>query len=392
MSKRHVEIAYIKHGDAIEEYRALKGEAEWKMADSIKPYIQEIIESTRGRRSLILGNDDKFHRAEIDVHTFITMPTDKKRSYIATILVRLWYAIRTFFFFVRYRPKVIVVFGKFFHLFFPYFYAKLFGAKIVMVMTGYIGWETNRFLKRILVAPFIKILKTEQVGLILSRGKSPEIELASFGLDNDKIKIFFPEYPPEFFDILDIDEEFDRDFELFFLGRFHTDKGFMDLPEMLKKLDNKKVRLNAIGWGFEEELFKEKIREYCLENQVRIIGPKESKYVYSYLRHADILLIPTKQDTLCKVSIEGVLSLAPVVAYDIGGIKYNVIDGKTGYIIEPEDMDSFVLAIKKIIENPEIHEKMRQNAKEDRERFLKTETTFSQLVGDFIEENIDSAR
>lgn len=381
---KRVDIAFIKHGDVVDEYLAVKGEAEWKMADSLKPYIQEFVETADGRPALIIGNDEQSKRLERENNILITQPTDKKRPYLISLIVRLWFALRTFLLLVSYRPKIVVVAGNFHNVFVPNLYSIFYKSKIVVVMTGLIGWEARRFLKRMLIKPFINILHKDRVGLILSRGYSAKKELKEYGFIDNNIKVFFPEYPDEFFTVFDIKEEFNREFELIFLGRFASDKGFMDLPEILRRLDDKRVRLNVIGWGFEEGLFKQKVAEYGLEKQVRIIGHKQSRYCYSYLSKADVLLVPTKQDTLCKVSIEGVLSCLPVVAYDIGGIKYNVIDGKTGFIIEPENIEAFVEAVKKIIYDKTLANSMRENAKADKSRFLNPENTFSKIVGDYI--------
>jgi len=48
----------------------------------------------------------------------------------------------------------------------------------------------------------------------------------------------------------------------------------------------------------------------------------------------------------------------PVICTDFGGLPEAVLDGETGIIVPPGDVDSLSKAIKYLIDNPEIRKKM----------------------------------
>ncbi|MEQ1844984.1 MAG: glycosyltransferase family 4 protein, partial [Nitrospira sp.] len=66
-----------------------------------------------------------------------------------------------------------------------------------------------------------------------------------------------------------------------------------------------------------------------------------------YFKAADVLVLPYR-----KIYQSGVLFLAysfglPVIASDVGGLSDEIIEGKTGYVCQPEDPDNLVLVIER---------------------------------------------
>ena len=51
----------------------------------------------------------------------------------------------------------------------------------------------------------------------------------------------------------------------------------------------------------------------------------------------------------------------PLVSSNVHGILDYVIDGKTGYACEPDNVDGFAHAIGKLAEDKELRESMREN-------------------------------
>ena len=48
----------------------------------------------------------------------------------------------------------------------------------------------------------------------------------------------------------------------------------------------------------------------------------------------------------------------PVVACAVGGIKEVVVDGKTGFLVPPEDPDKLAAAISKVLDDPQLAARM----------------------------------
>lgn len=87
--------------------------------------------------------------------------------------------------------------------------------------------------------------------------------------------------------------------------------------------------------------------------------------VSSLLMGADILLHTARSEPFARVVIEALAAQTPVVAFGIDGSKEAVINGETGYLIEP--FDTFQLASQTIslLQNEALLKQMGKKARED---------------------------
>lgn len=67
---------------------------------------------------------------------------------------------------------------------------------------------------------------------------------------------------------------------------------------------------------------------------------------------ADVLLYPTKADNHSLVVLEAMAQATPVIAYGVGGIPEQIIHGKTGMIVKPNDRTAFIKAAGEMLANP----------------------------------------
>lgn len=76
---------------------------------------------------------------------------------------------------------------------------------------------------------------------------------------------------------------------------------------------------------------------------------------------ADISAFPSRIEGLGLAGIEAMAAGVPLVSSNVHGILDYVIDGKTGYTCNPDDVDGFAKAIAKLALNPELRESMRED-------------------------------
>ncbi|HAV41505.1 MAG TPA: glycosyl transferase family 1, partial [Acidobacteria bacterium] len=70
----------------------------------------------------------------------------------------------------------------------------------------------------------------------------------------------------------------------------------------------------------------------------------------------------------------------PVVASNVGGIPLQIIDGKTGFLVEPEDIEGCARKVVQILKNPELWQELGANGKAHvRENFLVTRNLLDYL-------------
>ena len=75
---------------------------------------------------------------------------------------------------------------------------------------------------------------------------------------------------------------------------------------------------------------------------------------------ADIGAFPSKTEGLGLAGIELMAAGIPLVSSNVHGIVDYVKDGVTGFACSPDDADAFAGAINKLLEHPELREKMRE--------------------------------
>ena len=81
---------------------------------------------------------------------------------------------------------------------------------------------------------------------------------------------------------------------------------------------------------------------------------------------ADIgVLCPFKNEGFSNAILEGMTAGLPMVVTDIGGNKEAVINGNTGYVVEPRNTDSLATAILDLVNN---HSKMKRFGEAGRQR------------------------
>lgn len=89
---------------------------------------------------------------------------------------------------------------------------------------------------------------------------------------------------------------------------------------------------------------------------------------------ANVLLFPSMADTLPLTIIEAMATKLPVIAYDVGGISYQLQDG-CGMLIKAGDFDSFFNAVVEIISNHQLRTEIAQKAKQRQEEIFSWERT-----------------
>jgi len=98
---------------------------------------------------------------------------------------------------------------------------------------------------------------------------------------------------------------------------------------------------------------KEKIRLAGLEGRVIWVGMvKEQSLLVDYYRSADIFVFPTRNEGSPNVFAEAMAASLPVVASMLPGITDGVVsDGESGYLVEPGNVNQFVLAIDQLLQD-----------------------------------------
>lgn len=100
----------------------------------------------------------------------------------------------------------------------------------------------------------------------------------------------------------------------------------------------------------------------------------------SFFRGAGLFVLPSRSEGFSNAIIEAMAAELPVVATDVGGNAEAVVDGTTGRIVPPEDVDALAAAMLELLENPERARAMAEAGRgRVKERFT-TEAMMKQLT------------
>lgn len=124
-----------------------------------------------------------------------------------------------------------------------------------------------------------------------------------------------------------------RRLRVLFIGRFDRQKGFDTYLEVMSRLEDIADGY-AVG-GF----IVNRAREVSIPANVEISGWKSRDDLDEIYRSADLLLMPSRADSSPLVAMEAMRAGLPVFASRVGGIPEIVIDGETGRLFDPTDIE-----------------------------------------------------
>lgn len=155
---------------------------------------------------------------------------------------------------------------------------------------------------------------------------------------------------------------------IIFTARMVEDKGTLVLIDAAKKLESEykgKVQFLLCG-GLDTNpngITKEILESRCDGEYIQWLGHR--KDVLELLRQSHIMAFPSwYREGLPKSVIEAEAIGRPVVTTDSVGCRDTVIDGKNGHMIPIKDSDALAMALKKLIDNPELRQTMGKNARD----------------------------
>jgi len=169
-------------------------------------------------------------------------------------------------------------------------------------------------------------------------------------------------------------------------GRLHEQKGVVQLFRMLAHLGERRPDLRLMVMGktdvYERE-FSAAARELGVAARVVTTGWLEGEELQCAWAATDVLVTPSICfDTFGLVNLEAMEHSKPVVATSFGGSPEVVLDGESGFVRNPFDVEAFAGAIAALLDDPALRARM---GRAGRAR-LEAHFTMPRLVAEFLEE------
>jgi len=99
-----------------------------------------------------------------------------------------------------------------------------------------------------------------------------------------------------------------------------------------------------------------------VSHRVTFAGRKNRDMLRYYYAAADIFITTPWYEPFGITPLEAMACGTPVIGAAVGGIKYSVLDGKTGFLVPPHAPDVLAMRISTLLASPNTLQKMGQNA------------------------------
>jgi glycosyltransferase involved in cell wall biosynthesis len=116
--------------------------------------------------------------------------------------------------------------------------------------------------------------------------------------------------------------------------------------------------LVIVGDGEEKENLMEQSQKLGLADTVTFTGKVTRDLLISYYAKAQCVVFPSVDEPFGIVPVEAQAAWTPVIATRSGGPMESVVDGETGFLVEPNSVDELAERILYLNQNREIVESM----------------------------------
>jgi N-acetyl-alpha-D-glucosaminyl L-malate synthase BshA len=138
------------------------------------------------------------------------------------------------------------------------------------------------------------------------------------------------------------------------------------------------ARLAMVGDGSERTNVEHRARCLGVYDKCVFVG-KQPKIV-DYLSAADVLLLPSEQESFGLAALEAMACEVPVIASRVGGIPEVVTDGETGFLSEVGDVEKMAADAAKLLTDETLRREMGQRARESAVSRYRTDIVIPQYI------------
>lgn len=175
----------------------------------------------------------------------------------------------------------------------------------------------------------------------------------------------------EFIDSYDADLD-ESTLRILSVGSMTGVKGYPTVLEALREIKQAGIifeyHIVGGGWKSEKHLVQQLIKNYGLQNEVRLLGAQGFEVVRKELDWCNLFIMASeihtrgRRDGLPTVIIEAMLAKRLVISTYVSDIPNNVMNKKTGLIIPEKSPDQLAVAIKYVVQNSDKCRLMVENA------------------------------
>jgi len=145
---------------------------------------------------------------------------------------------------------------------------------------------------------------------------------------------------------------------ILFLGRIGDRKGVPQLGEALFRMKALPGWRATIAGDGNVEAARARAAEYGLTDRVDFPGWVGPDRVAELIASADILTLPSFSENLPVSVIEAMAAGLAVVTTPVGAVEDLIVDGETGLLVPPGDVDALTAALIRVVDDPALRQRL----------------------------------
>ena len=187
--------------------------------------------------------------------------------------------------------------------------------------------------------------------------------ISNFDVDKDKIIVihcgidtnqFYPRYEGE------------KDNTIISIARLVERKGLDTLIKACKLLESRGIKFECLiaGEGDKRNDLIGLIKDLSLDNSVRLLGNRTQNEIFDLLAVAKIAVLASRSEGIPISLMEAMASGVPVIGTAVNGTAELIENGKSGFLIEPDNAKILAQRIEELISQKNMREFFIKNALE----------------------------
>ncbi len=159
-----------------------------------------------------------------------------------------------------------------------------------------------------------------------------------------------------------VPEPMEKRYEAVFIGRFHPQKGVLQLVDIWREVCKVKeeYKLAMIGNGPLEKKVRERIKEYGLQKNIELLGFKDGIEKIKIFKSARVVLHPAVYDSGGMAAGEAMACGLPGVSFDLPALKVYYPKGMVK--VPSGDLKTFALSIIRLLQDERFYKEIQNEA------------------------------
>jgi glycosyltransferase involved in cell wall biosynthesis len=171
-----------------------------------------------------------------------------------------------------------------------------------------------------------------------------------------------------------------------FAGQVIERKGVKELLDAWKKIDSEKyqAQLLLIGDDIQNDgAYRKQMQTYASSEGIDATFMGFQRNVPEWLQAADIAVVPSREEPLGNATLEAMATGLPVIGTLAGGIPEMIETEQTGLLVQVNDPDGLANAMQRLLENPDLAQKLGQAGRIRCERIFSIDTHTDAMIDVF---------